>query len=84
MDRPSTLAEISIGSEVAVMPAGARTPTDVLAICKVELVTSAVIRLSNGTVYDAAYGDGLLTTNYIMIATDEHREVLKSKSQSAG
>jgi hypothetical protein len=61
------------GAEVAIMPADATSPADVLGIGKIEVVGPMLVRLSDGAVYDAIDGKGLIRRGYITPSTAAHR-----------
>ena len=61
------------GAEVAIMPANAKSPADVLRIGRIEVVGPLLVRLSDGSVYDAIDGKGLIRRGFITPSTAAHR-----------
>jgi hypothetical protein len=74
---------LGIGEEVAIMPLGATAPAEILEISKVSYVRSSTIQLENGRLYKRADGRGLVSNDYIVLATEDHRqEMLRRKTPS--
>jgi len=72
---------MEIGAEVAVMPLGKSSASDVIEISKVNHVRAFTIQLTNGRLYARKDGRGLTTNDCIAPATDEHRLALKAKGE---
>ena len=64
------------GDEVAVMPIGYTREWAVLEVLKISYVGNGSIQLANGRLYARSDGRGLTTSDYIVLATDEHRAAL--------
>lgn len=64
------------GDEVAVMPAAANAPTEVLAIRKVTYVGLVFVRLDNESLFATIGGTGLNSRQRLETPTEEHREAL--------
>lgn len=79
------LSNLQRGDEVAIIPAGAASPVDVLEIATVERISNVHIVLSNGCVYATIGGIALLPHSKTCIepATEEHRIALNAKKRAA-
>jgi hypothetical protein len=69
------------GKEVAIMPHEAALPTEVLEIAKVRHAGPVFVQVEDGRMFATIGGNGLNTTGHIVVATDEHRQVLDSRSR---
>ena len=66
------------------MPLGATAPTNILEISQARYLRSFTIQLENGRLYKRADGRGLVSNDYIVPATEDHRqEMLRRKTPEA-
>lgn len=70
---------LNVGDEVAVLPIGYTSERAVLDVLKVRYVGGNSIELTNSQLYARFGGHGLTTSDYIVLATDEHCAALKRK-----
>jgi hypothetical protein len=68
------------GDEMAVLPLGSNRNVDVLEISVIRCISESTIRLANGRLYCRTHGCGLVTSEYITLATEEHLKSLADKN----
>lgn len=75
------LSSLSVGDEVALLPAAKSPPQDTLEIAHVAFVNVHLVRLVDQRVYSLIDGCGLTLASrgYIVPATDAHRRALAAK-----
>jgi hypothetical protein len=74
----SMLSALSVGDEVAILPAADAAPQQTLEIVRVAFVNVHLVRLIDQRVYSLIDGSGLTPTSrgYIVRASDAHRAAL--------
>jgi hypothetical protein len=74
----SMLSALSVGDEVAILPAADAAPQQTLEIARVAFVNVHLVRLVDQRVYSLVDGSGLTPTGrgYIVPATEAHRAAL--------
>lgn len=75
------LNEIKVSEEVAIMPADAKSPCDVLQISRVSHIGHSFIMANDGRVYMRHDGSDLNNQRhrYIQPATEEHRRAIRNR-----
>ncbi len=76
----NSASALTAGEEVAILPIGANSSSNVLEVSTITYIRSSTILLANGKIYARHHGRGLVTNDYIVAATDEHKFALAQKT----